>query len=80
MKIEFIVDDAACCLEVRIDGKVEFLVTPALLWADERDGVLRYLRRVAEQLNELHSAGRMDQVVALLARADRHMHRSRCAD
>ena len=80
MQVEYIVNDAACCLEVRINGKAQFLVTPALLWSDERDGVLGYLRRVADQLNELHSAGRVDQAAALLMHADRHVHHGRRID
>ena len=74
MQVEFIVDDTACCLVVRINGKAQFLIRPALLWSDERDGVLSYLRRVADQLSQLHSAGRVDQAAALLMQADRHVH------
>jgi hypothetical protein len=66
MQIEFIVNEAASCLEVRTNGKTQFTVTPALLWSDERAEVLSYLHRVADRMNEFHSSGYVEQVVALL--------------
>ena len=80
MQVEYIVDDTACCLEVRINGTAQFLVTPALLWPDERHGVISYLRSVASRLSELHSAGRVDQAAALLMQADRRLHHGRRTD
>ena len=80
MKVEYIVDDTVCCLEVWINGKAQFLITPAFLWSDERHGVLSYLRSVANRLSDLHSAGRVDQAASLLMQADRRLHHGRRID
>jgi hypothetical protein len=80
MQIEFVVNEAASCLEVRTNGKTQLLVTPALLWSDEREEVLGYLHRVADRMNELHSSGHVEQVAALLMQADPRVGRGQCVD
>jgi hypothetical protein len=68
MEITFTVNDAACCLEACIDGQAYPLVTPRLIHLVEREWALGYLRGVADRLNACQSAGRTDEMSALLTR------------
>jgi hypothetical protein len=76
MQLTFTVNDASCCLEARIDGQAHPLLTPTFARVDQRDEALGYLRGVAERLNTYQSAGRSDQLAALLADAHQHLHQS----
>ena len=80
MRIEFTVNDASCGLEVQVDGKALPLIIPASLWLSDREEVLSYMRGVADRLNELLAAGRVEEVAALLGQADRHIHPDPCTE